>query len=82
MRRYKSAKKQELCQIFCNKCGKEMLLHGEIPGEGVFQVRFVWGYMSEKDGMQDTFDLCEECYDKLTETFEIPVTRTEVTEYL
>ena len=44
--------------------------------EGVFQVRQVWEYMSDKDGEIDDFDLCEECYDRMTEQFRIPLTRT------
>ena len=50
--------------------------------EGVFQVRQVWDYMSGKDGEVDNFDLCEECYDKMTAQFEIPLKKTDVIEYL
>lgn len=82
MRIYKSSKEQELEQLICNKCGKKIALQREIPREGVFQVRYAWGYMSEKDGMEDSFDLCEQCYDELTRSFQIPITRKEVTEYL
>ncbi len=82
MRKYKNTKEQELIQLICNKCGKEIPLNGHIPMEGVFHVHYAWGYMSEKDGMQDSFDLCEACYDELTGAFQVPLIRKEVTEYL
>ena len=48
--------------------------------EGVLEVRQVWEYMSGKDGRMDSFDLCEECYDRMTEQFCIPPTKTEAVE--
>ena len=69
MREYKVMMQEEkvLSRIICNGCGKEISkdradhFHGEKT----------WGYFSEKDGRQDAFDLCEACYDKLTENFKI-----------
>lgn len=69
MREYRVTLQEEmiLSKIICNGCGKEIPLdtadhfHGEKT----------WGYFSEKDGRQDQFDLCEACYDKLTENFKI-----------
>ena len=69
MREYKLTMQEEkvLSRIICNGCGKEISkdradhFHGEKT----------WGYFSEKDGRQDAFDLCEACYDKLTENFKI-----------
>ena len=71
MREYKVTMQEEkvLSRILCNGCGKEISpdradhFHGEKT----------WGYFSEKDGRQDSFDLCEACYDKLTENFNIKV---------
>jgi len=82
MREYKNTKDGKLRKLVCNQCGKEISLSKEIPREGVFRVCYTWDYMSEKDGMQDSFDLCEECYDKLVSAFRVPVDRREVTEYL
>ena len=82
MRKYKDTKSQELQKLVCNKCGKEIPLRRGIPQAGVFQVRYAWDYMSDKDGMMDAFDLCENCYDRFTESFSISITRKEVTEYL
>ena len=67
MREYKLAMQEEkvLSKVICNGCGKEILwdmadhFHGEKT----------WGYFSEKDGRQDSFDLCESCYDKMVSDF-------------
>lgn len=69
MREYKVSMQEErvLSRILCNCCGRDIPLdradhfHGEKT----------WGYFSEKDGRQDSFDLCEDCYDKMTEKFQI-----------
>ena len=53
-----------------------------MPMEGVLEVRQVWEYMSGKDGRMDSFDLCEECYDRMTEQFQIPPATTEVVELI
>lgn len=52
-------------RILCNGCGRE------IPLEYAdhFHAEKTWGYFSEKDGRLDSFDLCEACYDKMTEGF-------------
>ena len=38
-------------KIICDACGRE--------------IEKTWGYFSEKDGRQDSFDICEKCYDKM-----------------
>ena len=50
--------------------------------EGVLSVEKAWGYFSEKDGEVHSFDLCEKCYDRLVNQFEIPVTVKKQTELL
>ena len=35
-----------------------------------------------KDGLEHSFDLCEECYDKLIKGFAVPVNEEEITELL
>ncbi len=82
MRRYKNTEARVLEKLICNKCGKEIPIYQGRPQEGVLHVRKVWEYMSEKDGTEDSFDLCESCYDALTESFRVPPARREVTELL
>ena len=69
MREYKITMQEErvLSRIVCNGCGKEI----SQDSTDYFHGEKTWGYFSEKDGRQDSFDLCEACYDKLTEHFVI-----------
>ena len=64
---------KELSKIICNRCKKEILVVSGVPSEDVLQVEKTWGYFSSKDNRRDSFDLCEECYDELTDSFQIPV---------
>lgn len=75
MRRYKIQEKLEVEEIICNKCGKVIRVNCEIPQEEVFSAEKRWGYFSNKDNEVHRFDLCELCYDKFVETFQIPVER-------
>ena len=75
MRQYqlKETKETEkkINKIICNQCGKEIPVN-TVPEEGVFSVDYRWGYPSGKDGERHRFDLCEDCYDRLLESFKIP----------
>ena len=82
MREYKNKEARILDRIICNGCGKIIAVKRGMPMEGVFSVCQAWDYLSGKDGETDRFDLCEECYDRMTETFRIPLSRTERTEFL
>lgn len=65
--------KNKVEKIICNKCGKEIWVRGEIPQEDVLEVEKRWGYHSRKDNQVDRFDLCEDCYDELVESFQIKI---------
>ena len=69
MREYKMAmeEKKVLSAIICNGCGREIPL----DTADCFHGEKTWGYFSEKDGRQDSFDLCEACYDKMTAAFAV-----------
>lgn len=82
MRRYKNNKERKLLELICNCCGKNIHIKNGIVKEGVCYIDCVWGYFSEKDGERHTFDLCEECYDKITKSFEFPVEINSEKEYL
>lgn len=75
MREY-CGKNGELKKVICNMCGNEVKYHSE----GYVSAEFVFGYFSRKDGLRHRFDLCEDCYDKMTARFRIPVECREVTE--
>lgn len=67
MRQYKEEKTKVIDQIICNKCGKE------IKERDALSVEKRWGYFSEKDNEVHQFDLCEECYDEMVASFQIPI---------
>lgn len=69
-------------QIFCNCCGRKIRQKNNIPVEEVLSVKKTWGYFSEKDGCVQEFDLCEACYDQLTERFVFPVKQSRQKELL
>ena len=73
---------RETNRIFCNKCGKEFSVHNDIVQEGIFNIEYLWGFFSKRDGEIHSFDLCEMCYNKMIQDFEIPVTTEESTEMI
>ena len=81
MRQYQIKETKEIKKIICNQCGKEIPVVDGYPREGVFSADQEWGYFSEKDGERHSFDLCEECYDRLLASFKVPAdieNRTEL----
>ena len=82
MRIYREGQSRMLEQVRCNRCGKELQIQNGILIEECFHGKNIFGYFSEKDGVCEEFDLCEECYQETVSGFSIPVTRTEVTELL
>lgn len=73
MRQYKMKETQMIEKIICNKCGKEIPVNGEIAQEDVLAVQKRWGYFSKRDNEVHKFDLCEQCYDEMIATFQIPI---------
>lgn len=73
MRQYKIQTTKEVDKIFCNKCGKEIIVKNGMSEEEVLFVQKRWGYFSNKDNEVHEFDLCEECYDQWIATFSIPI---------
>lgn len=67
----------ELVAITCNQCRKELNVENGYCVEGLVAISHTFGYFTKKDGTRHAFDLCEECYDSLVETFKIPVTIDE-----
>ncbi len=72
MRTYINKKETKLAAVVCNCCKKELLVEKGILKEECIHVSHDFGYFSKRDGETHSFDLCEDCYDKLTEKFLIP----------
>ncbi len=76
------AKTQELVEVVCNACGKSLRVRKGLLLEECFYGVANFGYFGRKDKTTHQFDLCEDCYDKMTESFVVPVTEEERTELL
>jgi hypothetical protein len=72
MRKYKeiTVTKKETDVVICNGCGKSINKYTDYLG-----VDKLWGYGSACDGETHRFDLCEQCYEKLIESFVVPIDR-------
>lgn len=68
--------------IICNRCGKTVQESEKISVTEFLHVEKQWGYFSAKDGEKQEFDVCEECYDKWISSFQIPVKKQEITEFV
>lgn len=64
--------KEELAETVCNCCGRRLKKKEKMLLEDVCSVRVQWGYFSKKDGENHFFDICEDCYDRITRNFVIP----------
>ena len=69
-------------KVVCNQCKKELKNQNGVLKEGCLSVDQVFGYFSRKDGIRHRFDLCEDCYDKLVQSFVLPVEETPENELL
>ena len=78
----KELKENEVEKVFCNQCGKELLVEEGILKEGCFSVDYTFDYFSNKDGYIYSFDLCETCFDQMISKFKSPVQITETKEFL
>jgi ribosomal-protein-alanine N-acetyltransferase len=58
--------------VICNFCGKEVQKELGMINDNL-HITKKWGYFSKKNYEQHEFDLCEDCYDKITKQFSIPV---------
>ncbi len=82
MRIYLDENKKELKAVICNQCKKELKVENEIIKEGCFHGDILFGYFSSRDGERHSFDLCEECYNKMIKDFAIPVEKEEIKELI
>lgn len=69
-------------ELVCNVCGKTLVVKNGIQQEDALKVKKEWGYFSEKDLEVHHFLICEECYDKLINSFVVPVCKTKKKEVL
>ncbi len=66
-------KKKDRQPVYCNSCGKTITMENGILKEDAFEATKEWGYFSKRDMEVHHFNLCEECYERITAQFKIPV---------
>ena len=57
--------------IRCNMCGKELSVRNDILMEDAIIISKKWGYFSKKDGETHRICICEDCYDRLADSFAV-----------
>lgn len=80
MRVYSGQK--ELVEVVCNCCRKKLVVKNGFLNEECIHVEHDFGFFGSKDGLSHKFDLCEDCYRKITEDFLIPAEEWERKELL
>lgn len=68
-------KQLEIDEIVCNMCGRSSKKNELNYLEEFVEIHKKWGYHSEFDGEEHSFEICPDCYKKLIEQFTIPITR-------
>ena len=71
---------QILRAVICNGCGRQLKVEKGVLREGCFCAEQIFGYFSSMDGKRVSFDLCEECFQRLLNSFVIPAEIEEETE--
>lgn len=82
MRIYAEDQNSMPVQVLCNGCGRELLVEHGILKEECIHVEHECGFFGKRDGEGQSFDLCEQCYEKLLEDLTIPAQTWNRTELL
>jgi len=64
---------ETLEKIYCNLCGRQITRNCFGYLEDHLSVTKTWGYGPPADGETHSFDICYDCYDKVSEQFKIPL---------
>lgn len=72
MRIYSKQQGRKLVEVVCNCCGRKLLVENGFLKEESIHIAHDFGFFGKKDGISQEFDLCEECYEKITAGFVIP----------
>lgn len=67
---------KKLVDVICNMCGEKIKKSDNVLYD-YFHAEKKWGYFSEMDGENYSFDLCQDCYKKLISQLKISATENE-----
>ena len=82
MKKYLNENESKLAAVVCNGCGKNLLVENGFLKEECISVHHNFGFFGKRDGQIHLFDLCEDCYEKITAGLKIPVQVQEQKELL
>lgn len=83
MRMYsKGQERKQPVRVLCNCCGRELEMENGVLLEECIHMEHDFGFFGSRDGESDCFDLCGECYQKITSRFSIAPQSRERTELL
>lgn len=63
--------KNKVEKVICNMCGNEIIKNEYGHFEDYLSVNKIWGYNSNFDGLEHSFDICQNCYNDLIERMKI-----------
>lgn len=75
MKKYYQDCEKVLIEVICNGCGKKIPVKNGVAAEDYISVEKMWGYFSDKDGEHHSWELCEQCYDRITSQFAVALER-------
>ena len=70
--------KERTTSIVCNKCGMSFDCKDDFATNLIHNFNIKFGYGSEHDFEEWSFDLCEKCIDELTNSFKIKPARFDL----
>ena len=74
------SEQNELKQVVCNACLRELQAENGFLREECIHVEHEFGFFGTRDGLRHSFDLCEDCYQKMIANFLLPPQEQERTE--
>lgn len=80
MKKYDKIMNREM--IVCNCCGQVIAPYDDCRQTDFLSVRKAWGYFSKWDGCMHSFDICMDCYEKLSQAWVYPPETEGMTELL
>lgn len=69
-------------KIRCNHCARRLESKNGIVREDYIEIQKAWGYFSKNDGITQEFVICEQCAQKLVNSFLIPVKEYDTKELI
>ncbi len=76
------SEQKELRQVVCNACLRELKVENGFLREECVHVDHDFGFFGARDGLSHSFDLCEDCYQKIVAGFLLPPQERERAELL